>query len=162
MLLHTMRKKLILTSKEINTLVRLLPKLRWPLPYPVFVALCKSVPLISIDLAIMPDSKHLLLTYRKDEFYDNWHIPGMILRQNEPVHAKLKRVAMGELGIGTSNMRFAGYSEYWDVRHYGIGLLFVAQPVGTPRDGEYFYINRLPKKFLCSQAPEIKLLRELK
>lgn len=157
-----MQKKPVITQKEINTLVRLLPKLCWPLPYPVFVALCKSIPLVSIDLAIMPDPKHLLLTYRKDEFYDNWHIPGMILYHNESVITKLKRVAMNELDIGINNIRFVGYSEYWDVRHNGIGLLFVAQPIGVPRDGEYFYINRLPKKFLCSQEPEIKLLRKFK
>lgn len=155
-------KKQTITGKEIDALVRILPKLRWPLPYPVFTALCKSIPLISVDLAVMPDSKRVLLTYRKDEFYDNWHIPGMILRHNEPVSDKLKNVAKKELGIRIKNVRFAGYTEYWDVRHYGIGLLFVAQPVGKSSDGEYFNLNKLPKKFLISQIPQIKLLRNFK
>lgn len=156
-----MQKKSTLTKKEISILIGLLLKLRWPVPYPIFIALCKSVPLIAIDLAVMPDPHHLLLTYRKDEFYDNWHIPGMVLRFNDRVLNRLKRVAKDELDIRISKIRFIGYYEYRDVRTRGIGLLFIARPIGMPCSGEYFHINRLPKKFLYSQMSGIKLLRNL-
>ena len=154
-----MQDDLCLTKKEIATLVKILPKLKWPLPYSVFVALGKSVPLIAIDLAVMPDPKHILLTYRKDEFYDNWHIPGMILRHKESVFDRLRNVARDELCIRIKNIKFVGFFEYHEVRNHAIGLLFVARPIGIPCDGQYFDTKRPPKNFLSSQLPAIKLLR---
>ncbi|MDE2001605.1 MAG: hypothetical protein KGI60_03535 [Patescibacteria group bacterium] len=154
-----MKNKALLTKKEIDTLVLLLPKLRWPLPYPVFIALCKSVPVIPINLAIMPDSNHILLTYRKDQFYDNWHIPGMILRYGEKIRNRLRLVAKDELGMRIKNIRFVGYSEYRDAREHGIGLLFMAQAIGSPSDGRYFPLDGLPEGFLSEQMKDINLLR---
>ena len=148
-----------LTDKEIKDLVRLLKKVRLPAPYPVFIALGKSVPLIAVDLALMPDKNHILLTYRKDEFYDNWHIPGSILRSYEPVENALKRVARTELGITILKKKFATYFSYLDNREYGIALLFVVKSKSKPKDGKYFPLNKLPKNFLKVQNPEIEYLR---
>ena len=150
-----------LTSKEIKQLVKLLKKVKLPAPYPVFIALCKSVPLIAVDLAVMPDKNHLLLTYRKDEFYDGWHLPGSILRSFESVENALKRVARGELGVKVSKPKFVTYFSYFDSREYGIALLFAAKPKSKPTDGKYFLLNHPPKDFLSVQNPEIKYLKKL-
>jgi len=152
-----------LTSQEISQLVRLLKKVRLPAPYPVFIALCKSVPLIAVDIALMPDKNHILLTYRKDEFYDSWHLPGVILRTGEPVENALKRAAKNELGISISNAKkkFAHYFSYKDKREYGIALLFAVSSKAKPKDGKYFPLNRLPEKFLEVQQPEIDFLKKL-
>ena len=64
-------------------LVRLLSRVKLPAPYPVFIVLCKSVPMVAVDIALMKDKDHLFLTYRNDEFYRGWHMPGSILIYHE-------------------------------------------------------------------------------
>lgn len=150
-----------LTDKEIKDLVRLLKKVRLPAPYPVFLALCKSVPMVAVDLAVMPDSRQILLTYRKDDFYDNWHIPGSILRYDEAPEKAVKRVSIKELGIKISNLEFVNFFCESDQRGYEVILLFRAKPVGNPSKGKYFYLDNLPKKFLKIQQPEIKFLSSI-
>lgn len=151
--------KTTLSKKEITTLVRLLGKLRWPVPYPVFLAICKSIPIIAIDVAIMPNPKHILLTYRNDDFYKGWHIPGSILRYHDSIEKAQKRVTSGELGFITSPMYFATYFYLDDHREQGIALLFVAKPKGKPKDGKYFLLTKMPKEFLKAQQPEINYLK---
>ncbi|HEY4499716.1 MAG TPA: NUDIX domain-containing protein [Candidatus Paceibacterota bacterium] len=148
-----------LTGAEIKTLVRLLKKVKLPAPYPVFIALCKSVPLIAIDLAVMPDDQHVLLTHRKDEFYDGWHIPGSILRYGEKVEDAFKRVARQELNISISNPSFNYYFVYHGKREFGIALLFTAKPKTKIKIGEYFLLSQMPKNFLEVQIPEINYLK---
>jgi len=151
-----------LTREEIKDLIRLLKKVKIPAPYPVFVALCKSVPLIAIDLAIMPDKNSVLLTYRKDDFYDGWHLPGTILRYGESVEMAYKRVAREELGISILNPKFVSWFDiFFDPRDKGVALLFMVKPKIKPGIGEYFSLRRMPKKFLRSQWPEIKYLKKL-
>lgn len=151
-----------LTGTEIQDLVRLLEKVQLPAPYPVFIALCKSIPLIAIDLAVMPDNNHILLTYREDEYYKNWHIPGSILCYQETVEEAQKRVAEKELGMSLGDARFVSYFNYFDVREHGMTLLFVMKPTGEPIDGKYFKIDELPKKFLRVQEHEIEFLKNLR
>src|SRR3989338_1650174 len=128
-----MTKQIPLTKGEIQQLVRLLGKLTWPVPYSVFLAICKSIPIIAIDLAIMPDPKHILLTYREDDFYKGWHIPGSILRYGDSIEKAQKRVAEEELGISLTNIRFTTYFYLKDHREEGIALLFIAKPKRQPK-----------------------------
>src|SRR3990167_8787178 len=97
-----MPKQSSFTRGEVQQLVRLLGKLKWPVPYPVFLAICKSIPIIAIDLAVMPDPNHVLLTYRDDDFYKGWHIPGSILRYGDSIAKAHQRVASDELGLSVS------------------------------------------------------------
>lgn len=156
----TILKQQSLTRGEIKQLVRLLGKLRWPVPYPVFLAICKSIPIIAIDLALMPDSKHVLLTYRDDDFYKGWHIPGSVLRYDDSIAKAHQRVASSELGVSISNVHFVTYFYLRDHREEGIALLFVAKPKSKPKDGKYFPLTKMPKGFLKAQQPEINYLRK--
>ncbi len=153
-----------LTKTEIKDLVRLLKKVRLPAPYPVFIALCKSVPIIAVDLALMPDKNHILLTYRDDKFYKGWHIPGSILTyQEKPIQA-LYRMAKKELGLGSKDLagvKFQTYFSYKDTREHGVSLLFTASPKAEPKDGKYFHLNNPPKDFIKVQNQEIKFLKKL-
>ena len=90
--------------------------------------------MIAIDLAVIKDDRNILLTYRKDEFYDNG-ISRMILRNNDNVISRLKLVAKEELGIKIAKINFVGYYEYRDIREYGISLLFSVRPASLPIDG---------------------------
>ena len=158
-----MAKKSSLTKKEIVALTQLLPRLQWPLPYSIFLALCKSVPIVAVYGAIMPDSKHIFLTYRKDEFFDHWCIPGAVLYYNEKISATLTRVIKNKLNIKLKNINFVGYYESRDKREHGVRFLFTGKPIdGVPHNGKYFHINRLPKNFLPAHMPGITMLRKLK
>ncbi len=155
-----MSKKQSFTNKETTELVRLLGKLRWPMPYSIFVALLKSVPIVAVDLAVMPDKNHVLLTYRDDDFYKGWHIPGSILRYGDTVQSAWRRVANHELGMHISRVDFLTYFNYKDNREEGITLFFVAKPSRKPKDGTYFALNKIPKEFVQTQLPEIVLLKK--
>src|SRR3989338_255445 len=105
-----MNKKSTLTSREIGQLVRLLRKVKLPAPYPVFIALCKSVPMVAINLAVLDKDNRILLIYRTDDFYDNWHIPGSILRYGETPLDAIGRVCTKELSsIKITKPKFINY-----------------------------------------------------
>lgn len=156
-----MTNKSSLTKQEIVALARFLRKLQWPLPYPIFLALCKSVPMVTVYCAAMPDPKHLSLVYRKDEFFDNWCVPGSILYYGESTDAALDRVIKNKIGVKLKEIRFVGYYESHDARERGIRLLFVGKPTGIVRHGQVFSTYRLPKKFLRDHMPGIRMIRAL-
>ncbi len=157
----TTRNNRKLSAKEEKDLVKLLKKVRLPAPLPVFRALCQSVPMVAIDLAVMPDDQRLLLTYRKDEFYDAWHIPGSILCSGESPADALKRISRQELKLKITSPRFVNYFSINGSRGQEIILLFVARPIEKPRIGDYFKFSRLPKRFLKEQSPETNFLKKL-
>lgn len=150
-----------LSAKEEKDLIKLLKKVKLPAPYSVFRALCKSVPMVAVNLAVMPDDQHLLLTHRKDEFYDGWHIPGSILRYKENPKSVLKRVSHQEVGMKIKSPQFINYFMENDKRGQELVLLFVARPIGNPKIGTYFKLNHLPKDLLKEQIQEIRLLKGL-
>lgn len=150
-----------LNEKETKILIRLLKKVKLPAPYPVFVALCKSVPMIAVNLAVMPDNRRLLLTYREDEFYKGWHIPGSILRYRESLADVFKRIGRQELKMKIKSIRFVNYFIEHSRRGHELILLFVARPVGAPRVGKYFPLNSSSGGLLKEQVPEVKHLVRL-
>ena len=153
-----------LSEQETQTLVSLLGKVKLPAPYLIFKALCKSVPLVAINIALMPDDDHILLTYRKDEFYDHWHIPGSILLTGEhPEKEAIPRVGKKELGIEIKNFQFMYYFNEFCLREHGIALLFkVNAHQYAPNDGTYFHLDELPTRFLEEQRQEIEFLKSLR
>jgi colanic acid biosynthesis protein WcaH len=55
--------------------------------------------MVNVDLLIQDGQNRTLLTWREDEHYGaGWHIPGGIIRFKETMAARLKAVAMLELG----------------------------------------------------------------
>src|SRR3989344_6415818 len=159
-----MKKNNKLTKVETEELVKLLKKVRLPAPYSVFVALCKSVPVIAVDIALMKDKNNIFLTYRSDKFYKGWHVPGSILTyQEKPIQA-LYRMAKKELGLEPKDLlgvKFQTYFAYKDVRESGISLFFTASSKVKPKDGKYFPLNNPPKDFLKVQNQEINYLKKL-
>jgi len=154
-------KKNPLTPEEEKKLVALLKKVRLPTSYPVFKALCKSVPMVAIDIAVMPDAEHILLTYRKDEFFNGWHIPGSILLYQETVVHALRRVIRTELKIKVSKPKFLNYISYGENREHGVALLFVVKPKkkGVVQNGKFFNLRNLPPNTIKVHAPELNYLK---
>ncbi len=152
----------MLSEQEIATLVSLLAKVKLPAPYEAFKAISKSVPLVAVDIAYMPDEDHILLTYRKDEFYDNWHIPGSMLLTGEHPEKALVRVAKNELGVEIGEFQFINYAHELYPRGHSIILLFKVPAIQKPADGQYFRLDELPEKFLEEQHGEIEFLKSLR
>lgn len=154
------RKKL--TPKEIKVMVQLLKKAYSPFPYTVFIALCKIVPMIAIDVAIMLDKNRVLLTHRKDDFYNGWHIPGSILRYKESPNDAIKRVCQKELSLKISKPCFASFFNIHDIRGHVITLLYTARPINKPKQGLYFKVGEPPRGFLMVQKKEFEYLNKRK
>lgn len=160
-----MNKNNKLIKSEEKELIRLLGKVKLPAPYPVFIALCKSVPVVAVDIALMKNKNQLLLTYRDDEFYKGWHVPGSILLYGEDPITAFYRAAKKELGLAPKDLlkiKFQTYISYADVRESGIVLLFTATSRAEPKDGKYFNLNNLPEDFLKVQLEGIKALRQFR
>lgn len=147
-----------LNEKETKVLVRLLKKVKLPASYPVFRALCKSVPMIAVNLAVMPDNRRLLLTYRDDEFYKGWHIPGSILRYRESLADVFKRIGRQELKMKIRRPQFVNYFIEHSSRGHELILLFAVRTAGVPKVGRYFSLKRPPQDLLKEQTPEIRCL----
>ena len=151
-----------LTPKEIKDLVRLLKKVSLPAPYPIFIALCRSVPMVAINVAVMPDKERILLTHRKDDFYDNWHIPGSILCYKESPKDAIDRVCREELSLKAGKPRFVGYFNEYDGRGHVLVLLYAVRPVKEPKIGTYFKVDKFPADLIKCQRKEIEHLNKIK
>lgn len=149
-----------LTEKEIRQFINLLKRIRLPAPYPIFIALAKSLTLVAIDVAVMPDNKHILLAHRTDAWYDNWHIPGAILLSGENPKDAALRVARAELGLAPKSFEFVHYFFEQTVRGDEIVLLFRIVPDRKPPEGKYFSLRKMPTGFLEEQREEIDYLRK--
>jgi hypothetical protein len=94
-----------LTDKEAKILVRLLGKLMDKsllpphMPLPIWRALLKIVPIPSVEVIITKSGKDFLLTYRQDDDWNGWHIPGGFIAPGESIQKACERVAKRELGI---------------------------------------------------------------
>lgn len=76
----------------------LFPDARQGLPNELFYFVSRLTPLVNVDLLIRNDRGELLLTWRHDQFYKGWHIPGGIIRFKETAADRIKAVALSELG----------------------------------------------------------------
>ena len=70
------------------------------LPEDLFNCVTRMTPIMNVDLLLRDSNNRLLLAWRDDEFSgQGWHIPGGIVRFNETLHYRVKKVAEIELGI---------------------------------------------------------------
>ncbi len=68
----------------------------------LFLAVSKLTPMISVELLIQKQLngyRYTLLTWRKDDFYKGWHLPGRVLRFKESTENRIREVAMAELHL---------------------------------------------------------------
>ena len=66
----------------------------------------------------MKDKDHLFLTYRNDEFYRGWHMPGSILIYHEKPIKTFYRAAK-ELGLGPKNLTGVKFQNYFSQKIFG-------------------------------------------
>lgn len=69
------------------------------LPEEVFLFATEITPMVNVDLLVRDKNGRILLSWRKDKFYDEgWHVPGGIIRLKETFEERIRKVASIELG----------------------------------------------------------------
>ncbi len=71
---------------------------RQRLPQPVFDFLSRIAPVVNVDLLVRNERGEILLTWRHDELYHGWHVPGGVVRFKERLADRVAAVARAELG----------------------------------------------------------------
>jgi len=72
------------------------------LPEPVFRLLGRITPVVNVDLLVRNARGETLLTWRQDDLYLGWHLPGGVVRFQEPMTNRVAEVARIELGAAVS------------------------------------------------------------
>ncbi len=109
------------------------------LPYDIWMAIGQLTAYPIVDMIITTTGKNFLLTYRKDEYWDAWHIPGGFIGVGETVNKVCDRIANKELGISVDVKKIQDVY-VWEKpkRVNGITLICQCEPIGEPKEGTYF------------------------
>jgi len=157
------------TAAQIRDLVTeldgLFPDSRHGLPIELFYFVSRLTPLVNVDLLIRNVRGEILLTWREDQFYRGWHIPGGIIRFKETAAERIKAVAMSELGATVeADSEPCEVHEKQncqrDVRGHFISLLYVTRlrsgpdaakacvDPDHPQNGQWAWHGRCPESLL--------------
>ncbi len=90
-------------TDELTKAIELLRNTEWEpeggLPQPLFLLVSALVPLPNIDLLVVNEENQILLSRRKDAYFqESWHIPGGCMRFGEDFPARIRETAVRELG----------------------------------------------------------------
>jgi ADP-ribose pyrophosphatase YjhB (NUDIX family) len=147
----------------------LFPDSRQGLPLELFYFVSRLTPLVNVDLLIRNDRGEILLTWREDQFYKGWHIPGGIIRFKETAAERIKAVGMSELGAAVeADPAPCEVHEKQncqrDVRGHFISLLYttrlisdldhsrVCTDLAHPRNGQWAWHGPCPELLLPNHA----------
>ena len=72
------------------------------LPQAVFDLVGRLSPIVNVDLLIRNERRETLLTWRHDELYHGWHVPGGVVRFKEQMSRRVAEVARLELGAAVT------------------------------------------------------------
>jgi len=135
------------------------------LPEEVFLFVSRVTPLINVDLLIKNKHKETLLTWRDDGFFSaGWHIPGGIVRYQEPISERIRAVAAQELGARVKHGKTPLLIREVIIpnlknRGHAISFLFecslISQPAkqlryakGVPKVGQWAWHKKCPKNII--------------
>lgn len=99
-----------LTETESYQLAQLMGKVEFPTTVPVFEAWCENFITNPLELGVLKDDK-ILMIYRKDKYYDGWHIPGSVLTPGSRVNEVLDRLIKREVGTLVTKPEFVNWVE---------------------------------------------------
>ena len=162
-----------LTSHEQTELIRLMDKLAFPVPEPVFEAWCRVFGTVVVEVVVIRENKktsEIFLEYREDKFFKGWYIPGCVHLPQESFQDTLRRVLKKELHIKSCTTKFFGWFErpYGDrkgqsKRGHETSLVFVCRAKQTLKENDmskFFALPSLPKNIMHHQLPIIKNLKK--
>lgn len=135
-----------MTDAERDDLVRLIVALSRDggavpnMPRDVFHVIGRLVPLIAVEIGIVHSCKReLLLTWRDDDLWYGWHIPGGYVGVHETVREACERIAQRELGIG---VKFTALLDSYSWTDHPLGsvvsLVCRCSTHSAPQEGKWF------------------------
>lgn len=140
------------------------------IPEEAFYAFCEAFVTAVIDLIPyrrLNNEVEILLIYRKDKYYDGFHIPGSVIVPGKTSKETLNSVIDVELGKDSlvSKIDFVGIIDSMkgegldlDKRGQDLKLLYVCKVDGEVMEGEWFTKNNLPKNIIPEHQ---KVAREI-
>jgi colanic acid biosynthesis protein WcaH len=130
-----------------SQLLHLIPDASIGLGDEIFLSISRLTPIVNVDLLIQRSfngKKYTLLTWRSDNFYLGWHLPGGILRFKERISTRIGKVAESELESKVTKAQGPIaineiISSERDARGHFISLLYSVDLVSYPdfREGIY-------------------------
>jgi ADP-ribose pyrophosphatase YjhB (NUDIX family) len=142
---------------EVAQLVELLGKLRAgsmcvpDLPPPVWRALAGIAPVLAVEVLVTRSGREVLMTYRDDDDWTGWHVPGGFVGCGEAVETACGRIARRELGVDVRTERILGAFTWPDHPYaHAVSLLCVCTAPGTPAAGEFF--SSVPEPVVAHHA----------
>jgi hypothetical protein len=156
-------KKLPLSEKEWLQWTELTKRIQFindKIPLEAFYAFCESF--ISPVVDIVPyrtkdNISEILLIYRKDKYYDGFHLPGSVIVPGRTSKETLQFVIDKELGdkadIGKISLMevmdtMKGKGIGLDERGQDLKLFYTCEVKGEVMEGEWFSKNNLPKNII--------------
>jgi len=125
-----------LSAEEIMHLSALMKKVEFPVPKEIFDVWCSNFTINTVELGVIRTNesgeKEIFLTYRKDAFFDGWHIPGSVILPGETVEDKIEKLIKSEFKeMNISKPSFFSWFERVIGRDEGLrgqemGLFFIA------------------------------------
>lgn len=154
--------------RSLSNLRSQLENVEQALPEELFQFVSSVTPLVNVDLLIQDSpigKQRTLLTWREDDFYRGWHLPGGILRFKEDFASRLNLVAKHELQSSIkSTSSIVEVNEKInpsrDIRGHFISILFrvtlTEEPplhfhcehLEMPRHGQWAWHHTVPKDLL--------------
>jgi ADP-ribose pyrophosphatase YjhB (NUDIX family) len=146
-------------ADALEAAARAVPDATQGLPDPVFQFALKITPMINVDLLVRNDQGEHLLAWREDPYGQGWHIPGGIIRFNEPIAARIAAVAKEELFATVRHEEMpCDVRQFFHLRGHFISLLYrceLASPVSAgaawwhsparPTPGNLAWIRGMPQ-----------------
>ncbi len=151
-------------KESVDAIASFVGDARKGLPDEVFRLVTSLTPMLNVDLLIKNEEQHTLLTWREDEFYQGWHVPGGIVRYKERMVDRVAAVARIELG---ARVRINGgpvaINEVMhptrEVRGHFISILYACdlagpldearrQGPGSPKHGDWAWHATCPPQIL--------------
>lgn len=127
------------------------------LPDAVFRLVLTLTPMINVDLLVRNRKGEHLLAWREDEYGRGWHVPGGIVRYNEPIERRIAAVAKTELSTEVEHTPHpVDLRQLSHLRGHFISLLYLCRlrkPVrnksiwytgGEPRHGQISWCKGIP------------------
>ncbi|GAA2704345.1 NUDIX hydrolase [Micromonospora olivasterospora] len=115
------------------------------MPLAIWRALSTLTPQPAVELLVTSDGSDVLCTWREDEHWHGWHLPGGFVGPGESAEQACDRVARRELGFGVDVVGHLG-TFAWPDHPYAstLSLLYACRARGGPaaladrRDGSLF------------------------
>lgn len=132
--------------RTLNTIANTLPDPRQGLSDPVFEFALKITPMINVDLLVQDAARRVLLAWRRDPYGEGWHVPGGIIRFNEPMHCRISETARLELGaaVEADDQPMHVHQFFSPPRGHFISLVFPCRFTGEPPPATAFWNERAP------------------